>query len=420
MSGWIDRLALVECPAFTARRARRGEQAGAAEDPLVWARAQDEFVWDTSGKRYIDLTAGFGVMSLGHNHPRIRAAIESQLGSLWHALGDVHPSDRKIELMERLCELSPFEDARVILSLSGSDAVDGALKTAQLVTRKPGVIAFEGGYHGLASGPLALNGYRSAMREPFAGSLNPHVQFVPFATSGEHLAALVARLRHLDTSQIGALIVEPIQGRGGIVVPARGLLPALRTFCDERGILLICDEVLTGFGRAGALWASEEAGIRTDLLCLGKALGGGLPISACIGPIEHMRHWGAPTSEALHTGTFFGNPLSCAAALGFIEAWHESNALDAARTQGALLRSVLENCGCGNVRGAAMMLALDLEAPGVGLALMQRLRELGILVLPNGADASGIQLTPPLNLPVDAIDTFSKALDQALSELGHA
>ena len=418
MDDWIDRLAAVECPAFTARRARQGDQAGSPKDPLVWTRAHDEFVWDSNANRYIDMTAGFGVMNLGHSHASVRAAVDKQLGSLWHALGDVHPSDKKIELMEALCELSPFDDARAVLGLSGSDAIDAALKTAQLVTKRPGVIAFDGGYHGLASGPLATNGYRAAMREPFSATLNPHVVFLPYSTTAEQLDQLRSELKTLNTAEIGAMLIEPVQGRGGIHVPAENMLQTLRAYCDKRGILLIADEVLTGLGRTGSVWASVAAGLKPDLLCIGKALGGGLPISACIGPLELMKAWGSPTSEALHTGTFFGNPLSCAAALGFLNAWKHADAPHLARERGERLREVFLAMGRGTVRGKGMMLALDLQQPGAGLLLVHKLRDRGVIVLPNGANASGIQLTPPLNLPLASIASFKEALIASLRELG--
>lgn len=419
MKTWVDRLAAVECPAFTARRARHGESSGAAHDPLVWARAKEEFVWDADGRRFVDMTAGFGVMSLGHSPEPIRTAVEKQLGALWHALGDVHPSDKKIELMERLGALSPFEEPRVILGLSGSDAVDAALKTTQIVTGKPGVIAFEGAYHGLATGPLAVQGYKATMRAPFEATLNPHVVFLPFAQGENELTQLAATLDQLETTQLGAVIVEPIQGRGGVNIPAHGFLETLRAFCTERQLLLICDEVLTGFGRTGSLWASVGAGIRPDLLCVGKALGGGLPISACIGPHALMKHWGEPTSEALHTGTFFGNPLACAAALAFIDTMEALDLVGIANERGKKLRAVLERVGL--ARGKGMMWALELDKVGIGIQFSQALRARGFIVLPNGADATGIQLTPPLNLSEDALALFEKALTDAANEvLGNA
>ena len=164
----VERLSRTECPALTARRARRAELSGAAHDPIVWARARGVNVWDADGNRYLDLTAGFGAAAVGHSAKPVVAAIQEQSERLMHALGDVHPSDVKIALLEKLAALAPFRDARVMLGLSGADAVAAALKSAALFTRKPGVLAFRGGYHGLEYGPLAACGYSDAFRAPFA------------------------------------------------------------------------------------------------------------------------------------------------------------------------------------------------------------------------------------------------------------
>src|SRR5689334_21672563 len=176
----VEALALAECPALTQRRARRSELAGALHDPIVWTRAAGVNVWDADGNRFVDLSAGFGAAALGHGRPEVVSAVQLQAGKLLHALGDLHTSDTKVALLSRLAALAPFPKARVMLGLSGSDAVTAALKTALLHTRKPGVLAFEGGYHGLEHGPLAACGYSAKMRAPFAPQLNPHVLFAPY------------------------------------------------------------------------------------------------------------------------------------------------------------------------------------------------------------------------------------------------
>ena len=193
----IERLAEAECPALTQRRARRAESSGAPSDPIVWSRARGCNVWDADGNRFVDMSAGFGAAAVGHAHPRVQQALVAQSGTLLHALGDLHPSDVKIALLSRLRSLGPFEDGCVMLGQNGGDAVTAAMKTAALFTGKPGVLAFEGGYHGLDYGPLAACGYGSAMREPFEQQLNPHVAFVPYPRSAQALDASLAEVERL-------------------------------------------------------------------------------------------------------------------------------------------------------------------------------------------------------------------------------
>jgi 4-aminobutyrate aminotransferase-like enzyme len=233
---WVDELAASECPALTQRRARRNERAGAPLDPIVWAQARGANVQDVDGNVYVDLSAGFGAASVGHAHPRVTAAIAAQSTRLMHALGDLQPSDVKVRLLSRLAALFPTQDCRVMLGLSGSDAVEAALKTALLFTGRAGVLAFEGGYHGLSYGPLAACGYDAAFRAPFAAQLNPHVGFVPYphTTSAltTTLAAVSGALGALGT-RVGAVLVEPVLGRGGVVVPPAQFLPELSALCHH-------------------------------------------------------------------------------------------------------------------------------------------------------------------------------------------
>lgn len=394
---WIDRLAQTESPAFTARRARRHEVSGAPQDPIVWTRAVGTNVEDADGNRYVDLTSGFGACALGHSHPAIVAAIQTQSERLVHALGDLHPSDVKIELLEKLCALAPW-DARAILSSNGSDAVESALKTAALATGKPGILAFEGGYHGLSFGALAACGYREGFRAPFAEQLNPHVRFAEWP-SVESAAAV------LDPG-IGAILVEPIQGRGGIRVPPEGFLEELAELAHANGTLLIVDEILTGLGRCGTSWVSDA---HADILCVGKALGAGLPISACLARTEVMRAWGDPDGEAIHTGTFYGNPLGCAAALASLELLGELYAR--ARDVGDELATQLREHGF-RVEGRGMMLGVrfDDTAEDTVLPLVHRLLQRGYLTLPAGREAKTLELLPALTIERELLDGFVDAL----------
>ena len=417
-----EALALAECPALTQRRARRGELSGAAHDPIVWARAQGVNVWDADGNRYVDLSAGFGAATLGHGHPDVVRAVQAQAATLLHALGDLQPSDVKVALLTRLRALAPLADARVMLGLSGSDAVAAALKTAALYTRKPGVLAFSGGYHGLEYGPLAACGYSEKMRAPFARQLNPHVRFAPYPGRDVDVQDALRAVEHAwgAADEIGALLIEPVLGRGGVVLPPSGFLAGLRALCEQRGALLIADEVLTGLGRCGALLVSAQHGMQPHLLCLGKALGGGLPISACIGEAQVMAAWGDPEGEALHTGTFFGNPLACAAALAALDVLERDALVARAERSGEALVTVLrERLGdrVRDVRGAGLLIGIELASPARALALGRALLERGYITVPAAADARVVSLTPPLLIEEPIALGFVAALEQALAEV---
>jgi 4-aminobutyrate aminotransferase/(S)-3-amino-2-methylpropionate transaminase len=411
-----EQLSRVECPALTARRARRAEKSGAAHDPISWQAARGANVRDVDGNVFVDLTGGFGAALLGHADPAVVAAVQAQQELMLHALGDVHPSDTKVKLLTALAALAPFP-ARVILGLSGADAIEAALKTAMLHTKRPGVVAFEGGYHGLSHGPLAACGYGEDFRSPFAAQLNPHVRFARFA---EHESELAAALESVEQAlaalgaEAGAILVEPIQGRGGVRVAAPGFLRALSQLARRRGVLLIVDEIYTGLGRTGALFAHLAEGCEADLICLGKGLGGGLPISACIGREAVMAAWGDPAGEAIHTSTFLGNPPACAAALATLEALPARAVNEQARTRGERLQQALFDVAGVSVQGRGLLLGARVGSPVRTLALCRALLERGYIVLPAGAPASVLCLTPPLCLDDAQIDGFAHALASCL------
>lgn len=414
----VDALARTECPALTARRARRRETSGADQDPVVWAEARGANVVDVDGNRFVDMTAGFGVAALGHGHPAVREAVIRQTDRMLHALGDVHPADVKIALLSRLAAMVPIEDPRFVLGSHGADAVEAALQTALLFTGKPGVVAFEGGYHGLSLGALSVCGYKLGFRAPFAAKLDGHVRFVPYPRTPSEAAASLSRLEaELARGDVGAVLIEPVLGRGGVFVPPEGALASIAARARAAGALLIADEIWTGLGRTGVQWASEEAGMRPDILCLGKALGGGLPISACAARREVMAAWGAPTGEAIRTATFLGHPLACAAALAHLDALEARDAPRLAREHGAILQSALEARLGGRfpIRGRAMALAIELGSMGRTFGVMRALLERGWITLPAGPDATALQLSPPLDLPEALADAFAEALAGSLS-----
>jgi 4-aminobutyrate aminotransferase/(S)-3-amino-2-methylpropionate transaminase len=314
--------------------------------------------------------------------------------------------------------LAPWSEARAILSLSGADAVTAALKTAVMATGKTGVVAFEGGYHGLTYGPLAVSGFAERFRAPFQAQLQSDVHF---ATWPEVDVGVDAALQTLprDWSGIGAAIVEPIQGRAGVRVPPPGFLQALKRECEKNGALLIADEIFTGIGRCGAWWRSIDAGVTPDVICVGKALGGGLPVSACLAREDVMRAWGAPDREAIHTGTFYGDPLGCAAALATIDLIEREQLAKRATERGDSLAAALRAerlPGVSEVRHAGMMLGLQLQAPSQALTVTRLLLERGYLVLPAGSRADVLQLAPPVTVSDAQLEGFVAALRDVLGD----
>jgi 4-aminobutyrate aminotransferase/(S)-3-amino-2-methylpropionate transaminase len=419
----VARLSAVECPAFDARRDVRREASGAEQTPIVLERGSGPNVFDVDGNRYVDLAAGFGALALGHAPERIEKAVLAQRARLGLALGDVYASDVKVELCERLAHLYPEPGARVMLGLSGADAVTAAMKTALLATGRAGVVAFEGGYHGLSHGPLALCGLGEGFRAPFEEHIaRDHVGFVAYPACEDDLEACLDQVRaRLKERHAGAVVVEPVLGRGGCVVPPRGFLPALRRACDDAGALLVADEVWTGLGRAGAMLVSVEDGVVPDLVCLGKSLGAGLPISACIGSARTMNAWGTHGGSAIHTATHFGAPPSCAAALALLDAL-EADALPArALALGERWRATLAGelgARAREVRGRGLMVGVDLDGDaGYALAVTRRVLALGYIVLTGGRDSRALTLSPPLNVPEPLLNAFAGALTSALRRL---
>ncbi len=403
---WVDRLALRECPAITARRARRAAVLGRADDdPPVWLRARGANVQDVDGNLLVDLTAGFGAASVGHAHPRVVQAGARQLGRLPHAMGDAFFHPGRVELLEELCRKTGM--ARAILGSSGSDAVEAALKTACMATGRDRVLAFEGGYHGLSYGALAATAYHAAaFRAPFQGQLGSHVRHAEFGGDLPSLAGFAA------------VLVEPLQGRGGIRPPPPGWLAALCQQARAAGALVIFDEIFTGFGRTGSWFAFQRAGQRPDLLCVGKGMGGGFPISACLGSAQAMDAWGASTGEAIHTQTFLGNPVGCAMARAVMQVIEDGRLCQRAQREGARLMAGLQRLpGVVQVRGRGLMVGAVLTSGAEALAASRAMLRRGWIVLPSGQAGDTLAFTPPLTVARAQLDGALQALGEILAEL---
>lgn len=418
------KLEAAECPAFDARRKERAVVSGETFSPIVYAQGLGSNVWDVDGNRYVDFVAGFGALGLGHRSPLVEEAVRRQELELGLALGDVYASGVKVELLDTLRALFPGGEGRVMLGLSGADAVTAALKTAALATGKSGVIAFDGAYHGLSHGPLAACGLRESFRAPFAGQTGSFVRFAPYPTTREDLApSLGIVAAALAAGDVGAILVEPILGRGGVVVPPDAFLPELAALARDHRALLVADEIWTGMGRSGAVLESVRAGVRPDVVCIGKALGGGAAISACIGSEEAMAAWGVHGGGALHTATHFGAPPACAAAIAVLTRVREPGFMnDVTRRGERLMSAIRERCArqtahVAEVRGRGLMVGVALNggAPAA-LAAMQRMLRHGYIVLTGGTRGDVLTLTPALDVDEAIFEPFAAALARSLED----
>jgi 4-aminobutyrate aminotransferase-like enzyme len=382
---------------------------------IVWEEARGANVRDIDGNLYIDLTSGFGVAAVGHRHRQVVAAVREQSGRLLHALGDVMAHPLRVELARRLCAVAPVDDPQVFFAISGAEAVEIALKTALGATGKPGILAFEPSYHGLTLGALNVTS-REEFRAPFAEHLHGHVRRLPF---GGDLARVEEALA---TGKIGAgigsIIVEPVVGREGVLFPPEGWLAGIAELCRRHGALLIADEIFTGFGRLGTLFAVEAEGVRPDLLCCGKALGGGVPIAAVIGRRDRFRCW-ETAGEARHTATFLANPLACAAALAVLDILEEEKLPARAARLGDDLGRRLATWpdrfqDVEEVRGRGLLWGVQLRTAETAKKWMLGAWSHGILLLAGGPEGSVGQLVPPLTIREEQLEAALEILERDL------
>ncbi len=406
--------------------------------PIFWERAQGVNVWDVDNNRFLDFTSAFGVTSLGHSAPPIRHALEKQASRLWHAMGDVHPSRLKVELCETLSQLT-FErwgtgPAKTVLCNSGSESIEVALKTALLYNGKSGVLSFTGGYHGLSYGALEIAGI-PYFRTPFKDQLGRFSVQLPYPSCyrcpfGVHdtfrlegsffpncshlcLKKLEDQIeKTLASREIGCVLVEPIQARGGEIIPPLDFLVLLRRICDTYKVLLVLDEIYTGFNRTGRLFACEHSKILPDILCLGKGLTNGFPLSACTGRSDIMDAWPLSKGEALHTSTFLGNPLGCAMALASLQEHSRPETAAHVCKIGHFFRVALEGIrhpAIGNIRSIGLMLGMEfIRADGSPDAvltnqLMKHALEKGFIFLAGAPYGNVLSLAPPFGISEEEI-----------------
>jgi 4-aminobutyrate aminotransferase / (S)-3-amino-2-methylpropionate transaminase / 5-aminovalerate transaminase len=408
--------------------------------PIFISRANACNLYDVDNNRYLDLTSAFGVTGLGHGHPAVLRALREQSKRMMHGLGDVHPNDVKVELAKKLAEITPGNLNQSIFSSTGFEAVESALKTAMMHTKKSGVISFTGAYHGLGYGTLTVT-HREDFKKPFLKQMGAfgHVAQFPDERVYEEKATAAAmksvqsvfKKAKRSKHPVGAVLIEALQGRGGVVPAPTNFMKQLRAFCDEEKVLLIADEVFTGFGRTGTMFACDKSGVVPDILCLGKGLGNGFPISACIAPMRVMFSWGVSTGDSVHTSTFLGNPLGCAVALAVIREIEKHRLVDRSRAMGELFRKELWKLKekypiIADIRGAGLMIGLELSEPGhkrpmpateKARSFVREALRRGIVLLPSGSEHNVIQITPPFIITENEIKYAAHAFDKIFAKL---
>ncbi|ABU79458.1 Gamma-aminobutyrate:alpha-ketoglutarate aminotransferase [Cronobacter sakazakii 680] len=393
-------------------------------------KADNATLWDVEGNEIIDFAAGIAVLNTGHRHPRVVEAIENQLRAFTHTAYQIVPYESYVALAERINACAPIDGpAKTAFFTTGAEAVENAVKIARAYTRRPGLITFGGGFHGRTFMTMALTGKVAPYKigfGPFPGSVF-HAQY-PNALHGVSVDDAMASLERIFKAdiapdQVAAIVLEPVQGEGGFNVAPPAFMEALRALCDEHGILLIADEVQSGFARTGKLFAMEHYGVKPDLLTMAKSLAGGMPLSGVVGRAEVMD---APAPGGLG-GTYAGNPLAVAAAHAVLDVIEQENLCQRANELGQHLQEVLNQArtycpAIAEVRGQGSMVAVEFNDPQTGKPspeftqqVLTRAREEGLLLLSCGVYGNVIRFLYPLTIP-DA--QFSKALEILSRALG--
>ncbi len=401
--------------------------------PFVMSHGRGSEVWDVDGNRFLDFAAGIAVCATGHAHPQVVAAVQQAAAKFLHISSD-YWHEEMTGLGERLARVAPMgEPAMSFLCQSGTEAVEGALKLARYITRRPRFIGFLGGFHGRTMGSLSFTSSKYTQQLGFAPTM-PGVTHVPYpnpyrplftgADQGKAVLDYIRMLfeRNVPAAEVAAILVEPIQGEGGYLVPPDGFLAGLRALCDEHGILLIFDEVQSGVGRTGKMFACEHAGVAPDIMTLAKGLGSGLPIGAVVAKKSLMQQW----KRGAHGNTYGGNPIACAAANATLDLvggrFMDNAASVGAHFMGRLAELARDYPCIGEVRGRGLMIGMELienddaRTPARALcdAIITRAFHNGLLLLSCGV--STIRFMPPLNTRVEQIDEAVALLKASLDD----
>ena len=427
-----ERLGKVEPP--TSSVIPRGQT------PVFWERTRGANIVDVDGNVYVDLTAAFCVATAGHSNPRIVQAIAKQSGTMMHSQGGLNPNRHRVELAEKLSDRAPGELSVSHIANTGAEAVETALKTARIFTGRHKIIAFQGGFHGKTTGALSVSS-QNYYRSPFQNML-ADTTHVPYAypyrcpthsddddcyfCDGGYLEHVLT-MPDSGVADVAAIIMEPIQGHGGWIVPPRKFVQKVRQLCDEHGILLIADEIITGFGRTGHWFGMDFYDVVPDIMVVGKGLASGFPISATIMSEEVAAAWG----PMMHTSTFLGNPVGCAAALASLAEIEEKNLVQRGAELGDYFKSRLEELQqehhlIGEVRGVGMMVGVEFvrdrttrePATEEGARVVDGLLQRGVIATNYGGSYHNVlKMSPPLVITKEQLDCAVEALNESLSSV---
>jgi 4-aminobutyrate aminotransferase len=403
-------------------------------------KAKNAEIWSEDGKRYIDFGAGIAVVNTGHQHPKLVNAVEEQMKAFSHVCFQVTPYENYVSLAERLNAIAPISGpAKTMLASTGAEAVENAVKVARAFTGRSGIISFAGGFHGRTLMGMALTGKVVPYKKGY-GPFPPEVYNVEFpnvfhgGSTGQSLRSLKSLFKHTaDPSSIAGIMIEPVQGEGGFNIVPKEFMVALRELCDEHGILLIADEIQTGFARTGKMFAMEHFGVKADVVTMAKGLAGGFPLSAIVGRADIMD---ASNPGGLG-GTYAGNPVACAAAHAVLDVIHDEKLCERANAIGKIIMdrcSALQqnsNLNCiGDVRGLGAMCAVELvkdkasdePAPELTAALLKAASDRGLILLSCGTYGNVVRFLVPLTasdeLVREGMDVFEAALTDAIAKVG--
>jgi len=411
----IDRMRAVE---------GAGPRTGGADAPLVVDEAHGSVIVDPDGNRFVDIGASFAATTIGHSHPAVVAAIRDQAGRAAH-VSSAATSEARVAFEEALLEIAPLGLDRVLLGLTGSDANDTALKLARTATGRREVIAFSGGYFGRGSGVIGLAG-KATVRTAVGREADAHFLPYPYPyrwplgpdeAAGDGALALVRHALEDPASGFGpvaAILVEPVQGNGGVVIPPDGFLAGLRELCDRHGVVLVFDEIQSGFGRTGRTWAGEHWGVVPDLMTAGKGIGGGLAVSAVVGRAAFMSHW----PPGAHTTTFMGDAVNLAAGRAAIGVFRDEGLAERSASLGTrvlerLTVEVGDDPHVGEIRGLGLFIGVEIVTdratrtpdPTRAAAIKRWAFERGVLLGGGGHHENVVKLCPPLTIETDLLDT---------------
>lgn len=406
---------------------------------LPVSRAEGMYLYGLDGRRYLDFTAGLAVLNTGHCHPRVVEAAQRQAAQMIHSAVGITVVEPLLGLANALTRVLPPGLDMFFFGNSGSEAVEGAMKLARFVTGRPAFIAFYGGFHGRTLGAASVTTSKSKYRAGYEPLL-PSIYFSPYAycyrcPAGRNPAACNTECldnlttlfeRTVPPSQVAAIIVEPVQGESGFIVPPADFLRRLRRICDEFGILLIFDEIQTGFGRTGHMFAAQTFEVQPDIMVIAKSIASGFPLSAVVASRELMRKW----KPGAHSTTFGGNPVACAAGVATLDVIREENLLDNCRQMGQRLKAGVEQLKnkypvIGDVRGVGLLVGLEMIIPGTDKQpnpqaveqLLTACLERGLLLYSAGVHNHVVRIFPPLIVNAEQVDEALAILDDCLARI---